>query len=537
MTSGERIPRASLRSFLQSLAALSVVALLGCNDVDPPAAPTSASVHGDSVISSARQMDIPQVIAAVNDPSRSDGSILVSLKEPGARSGVDPDGRPIAVLARYAAEAALRRAFPELAILDGVARPVPVAHRRGTHVDTIHRTFVRIAGPFSSQTLLQLRQNPHVDFFEPNWRTASPARGRAVPFLHVAPSSAAPSVHAGLLHHGGDTIPWGMDSVRATDAWRLGYAGRGVHIKIVDSGIDIHDRVMAPNNIDFAGGHPDIYADTNIYQANTTWGETTPSGTYLDNRCTVAYSPCWHEDDAHGTGVLGALNAIENDTGSIGAAHGRAPWIVSANVVYVRTDGSPWMFEADMIDGVNFVSNYPGTTGRRIGITSVELEGDDTVQYRALRNAFRSSAALGILWFSAVEEDGTNTVGAPGSFDEAIAVGSLRQNLTRRAQSPVNPSVEFTAPGEALRISWNRRFQQDAVPFTEVATGSSFAAPIAAGVARLAWEVFPQWTAATLRAELRQHARDLGAAGRDNEYGYGMPDAICIINQVLPCVR
>ncbi|KKO44811.1 peptidase S8 [Arsukibacterium ikkense] len=53
-------------------------------------------------------------------------------------------------------------------------------------------------------------------------------------------------------------------------------------------------------------------------------------------------------------------------------------------------------------------------------------------------------------------------------------------------------------------------------------SGTSMASPHVAGVAALVWSHFPQCTNAQIRNVLAVTAEDLGAAGRDNSYGYGL---------------
>jgi subtilisin family serine protease len=53
-------------------------------------------------------------------------------------------------------------------------------------------------------------------------------------------------------------------------------------------------------------------------------------------------------------------------------------------------------------------------------------------------------------------------------------------------------------------------------------TGTSMAAPHAAGVAALVWSVAPHVRAATIAGVLKQAARDLGAPGADHRYGHGL---------------
>jgi serine protease len=55
--------------------------------------------------------------------------------------------------------------------------------------------------------------------------------------------------------------------------------------------------------------------------------------------------------------------------------------------------------------------------------------------------------------------------------------------------------------------------------------GTSMAAPHVAGVAALVWSHGPDWTNAQIRQALQATAKDLGAPGKDNAYGYGLVQA------------
>jgi serine protease len=55
--------------------------------------------------------------------------------------------------------------------------------------------------------------------------------------------------------------------------------------------------------------------------------------------------------------------------------------------------------------------------------------------------------------------------------------------------------------------------------------GTSMATPHVAGVAALIWSANPSWTSAQIRAALDATAKDLGDAGRDTSYGFGLVQA------------
>ena len=67
--------------------------------------------------------------------------------------------------------------------------------------------------------------------------------------------------------------------------------------------------------------------------------------------------------------------------------------------------------------------------------------------------------------------------------------------------------------------------------------GTSMATPHVAGVAALIWSANPDWTNAQIRQALTATAQDLGAAGRDNLFGYGLvqaKEALLYLGGVLP---
>jgi len=91
---------------------------------------------------------------------------------------------------------------------------------------------------------------------------------------------------------------------------------------------------------------------------------------------------------------------------------------------------------------------------------------------------------------------------------------------------PVAIGISY-ADGEALRTASTA----SALTATTVADdyetlgGTSMACPHAVGVAALAWSAAPAATAAAVKTALFNSATDLGAAGRDTTFGFGLLDA------------
>lgn len=104
----------------------------------------------------------------------------------------------------------------------------------------------------------------------------------------------------------------------------------------------------------------------------------------------------------------------------------------------------------------------------------------------------------------------------PAAYSTVVGVGSVNSDLQVSAWSQRNGSVTLTAPGERVYALSRAQLRQ--------VSGTSFAAAqVTAGVARLL-SSYPDLTAADVRSLLQKSARDMGDAGYDNSYGYGMLD-------------
>jgi subtilisin family serine protease len=63
--------------------------------------------------------------------------------------------------------------------------------------------------------------------------------------------------------------------------------------------------------------------------------------------------------------------------------------------------------------------------------------------------------------------------------------------------------------------------------------GTSMATPHVSGVAALVWSNHPNCTAAQIRTTLQKSAMDLGAAGRDNDFGFGLVQAKAASDRIV----
>ncbi|HEY3237938.1 MAG TPA: S8 family serine peptidase, partial [Acidimicrobiia bacterium] len=107
----------------------------------------------------------------------------------------------------------------------------------------------------------------------------------------------------------------------------------------------------------------------------------------------------------------------------------------------------------------------------------------------------------------------------PAAYDGVIAVSAVTAGGDLASFSSYGPWVDLAAPGVDVLAGW-------ADGTYRKVEGTSFAAPLVAGVAMLARGRFPGEDAAAIARRLRAGARDAGLLGRDDLFGYGIVDAL-----------
>ena len=152
----------------------------------------------------------------------------------------------------------------------------------------------------------------------------------------------------------------------------------------------------------------------------------------------------------------------------------------------------------------------------KVPVINVSLVGPPN---RLLERAVKAVLARGHLVVAAVGNDGP---AAPPLFPAAYSgvlgvtgVGGSGRVLPEAAQGP---QVAFAAPGAELAVA--RAGGRDYA----VARGTSFAAPVVAGLLAQSLALPDPAAAARAVTELQQRAADLGAPGRDDVYGWGLVD-------------
>ncbi|NGZ75316.1 S8 family serine peptidase [Saccharibacillus alkalitolerans] len=270
------------------------------------------------------------------------------------------------------------------------------------------------------------------------------------------------------------TQDWGISKTKAPSAWTSGYTGKGVKVAVIDTGIAAHE------DLAIAGG-----------------------------ASVVSYTSSYSDDNGHGTHVAGIIGALNNGIGTVGIAPDASLYAVKA----LDQNGSGYL--SDVVAGIDWsITNQMNIVNLSLGATSDSF---------SLKQVVDKAYAQGILVVAAAGNNGTadgsgDTVNYPARYDSAIAVAAVDSADQRGSFSATGSAIEAAAPGVNVLSTYlgNQYVKM---------SGTSMAAPYVAGDLALLKQAYPSLTHVELRAKLAGGVIDLGAAGRDNWFGYGLIQA------------
>ncbi len=199
---------------------------------------------------------------------------------------------------------------------------------------------------------------------------------------------------------------------------------------------------------------------------------------------------------APGVGVLSTVPQVSAST-----TVGSDSYIVAA------LDGSQSLTRTGaLVNGARCTSTGGGSfTGKVVLCERGDISFADKVN-----NAFNGGATAVII-YNNVAGGFSGTLGGTGPALPAVTM-SREDGLflvANRIGTSATVSTVATNPGNGY----------------EYYDGTSMASPHVAGVAALVWSKNPLWTNAEIRQALAVTAEDLGSAGRDNSYGWGLVNA------------
>ena len=290
--------------------------------------------------------------------------------------------------------------------------------------------------------------------------------------------------------------------IRAPELWSLGYAGQGIVVATMDTGVD--------------ATHPDL--GSRWRGGNNSWFD--PNGEHL--------TPI--DLDGHGTSAMGVILGGDDDDTYIGVAP-EARWIAvkifndaGAASTSAILDGFDWLLDPDYDPATD---DAPHVVNNSWGFEEAPNVCDATVTHLRQAVAMLKTAGIAVLFPSGNTGPNPFTSVAPASYSESFAVGSVGtmtsettiSDFSGRGPSACDGTIypELVAPGFYVKTTG---LTADGSYY--YVTGTSIAVPHAAGAMALLLSAFPDTRIDELEAALKSSATDLGPVGADNSYGYGL---------------
>jgi type VII secretion-associated serine protease mycosin len=213
-------------------------------------------------------------------------------------------------------------------------------------------------------------------------------------------------------------------------------------------------------------------------------------------------------DDFYGHGTQVATVAAA--TGNDGAGMAGIDWrgkILPVKVLDSRGTGR----DSDIAAGIVWAADQGAD------VINLSLFGRSSSQ--TVRAAIEYAQGQDALIIAAAGNDHSTSKMYPAAYDGVIAVSAVTGAGDLASFSNYGPWVDLAAPGVDVLAGW-------ADGTYRKVEGTSFAAPLVAGVAMLARARYPDDDAEAIAARLQAGARDAGVPGRDDMFGYGILDAL-----------
>jgi subtilisin family serine protease len=247
-----------------------------------------------------------------------------------------------------------------------------------------------------------------------------------------------------------------------------------------------------------------------------------------------------NDDNSHGTHVAGTIaQTTNNGLGVAGVAFGTT--IMPVKVLNAAGTGT--------LEGVAEGIRYAVDNGA--DVISLSLGGPSS---STLQSAVAYAYNNGVVVFAASGNGGTDGIGDatcdyPAAYDDyVIAVGATQYDEARAPYSNYGSSLDIVAPGGNTGVDQNGDGYPDGVLQNTFGVtpvdwgywfyqGTSMATPHVSGVAALLLARDPTLTPTEIRDILQSTADDLGAAGRDNTFGWGLVNARAALESVAKPVH
>lgn len=337
--------------------------------------------------------------------------------------------------------------------------------------------YVFTSQKMDTKQMIRYFRKHHVEYVEPHYLYNT---NGTVP-APAAPAGKGPA--SGYRAYGDDAIEepndtlfaryqWNLPLIHAESGWTLTKGSGDCIVAVVDTGVDLT--------------HPDL-KDRLISGYNAVDSSKKPA-----------------DDVGHGSHVAGIIAATVNNSRGIAGLTWNNP-IMPVKVLDSSGAGNAY----NVAEGVIWATDH----GAKVINMSLGNYAESSFLHDAIKYAYNHDVVL----VAATGNDNSGDPGYPAAYPEVLAVAATDNNSTKASFSNHGSYVDVAAPGVNIASTYlNNQYAS--------LSGTSMASPHATALAALIRSVNPKLTNKEVMDIIRNTAIDLGAAGRDDDYGSGQID-------------
>lgn len=265
---------------------------------------------------------------------------------------------------------------------------------------------------------------------------------------------------------------WNLPEIATETGWSVTKGSTDVIVAVLDTGVQ--------------SDHPDL------------------QGRLVQGINVVDPSHAPEDDVGHGTHVAGIIAAeVNNNEGVAGMT-----WftkIMPIKVLDSTGAGSTY----SVAEGIIWATDH--------GANVINMSLGNYAEADFLHDALKYAYERGVVLVAATGNDNTDRPGFPAAYPEVLAVSATDPDESRAEYSNYGDYVDVVAPGTSIPSTY---------PGSRYAalSGTSMACPHVAALASLVLAANPELSNEEVMELLRTTSRDLGASGKDNDFGYGQID-------------
>lgn len=285
-------------------------------------------------------------------------------------------------------------------------------------------------------------------------------------FLYMTNDKAAPN---DALY---SEYQWNLPIIETEQGWGITKGKEDVIVAVVDTGVDID--------------HPDLK------------GHLLQGYNVFDNQAEPL------DDVGHGTHVAGVISALVNNNEGVAGM----TWynkVLPVKVLDQSGAGSTY----SVAEGIIWAADH--------GAKVINMSLGNYAEAQFLHDAVKYAYDKDIVLIAASGNDNTERPGYPAAYPEVFAVAATDSNNEKASFSNYGDYIDVAAPGVNIASTY---------PPSQYAalSGTSMASPHVAALAALIRSINPLLKNTEVMDIMRQSSQDLGTAGKDTYFGYGLID-------------